>query len=185
MTFSWTQHRFSGGALALDVANSVILRADPARRLDRLAEPAQLRALPQAVVIYCAEKQDLGAVSGVAPENESHFLHLRESIDAFYRRRVETGEDDPAQLADMLEAIACVLRRPALPDAVSLDLATAQSALRLITMPDPQRLKICPNCGWLFLDRSKNKSRAWCDMTVCGNRAKARLHYRKKKEIAP
>ncbi|MGG2476018.1 CGNR zinc finger domain-containing protein, partial [Rhizobium sp. BR5] len=28
MTFRWTKHRFAGGALALDVANSVILRSD-------------------------------------------------------------------------------------------------------------------------------------------------------------
>jgi predicted RNA-binding Zn ribbon-like protein len=41
-------------------------------------------------------------------------------------------------------------------------------------------MKVCPNCQWLFIDRSKNRSRTWCDMAVCGNRAKARLHYRKK-----
>ena len=29
-------------------------------------------------------------------------------------------------------------------------------------------------CSWLFLDMSKNRSRRWCDMKVCGNRAKAR-----------
>jgi predicted RNA-binding Zn ribbon-like protein len=34
-------------------------------------------------------------------------------------------------------------------------------------------------CGWLFMDTSKNKSRRWCDMGDCGNRAKARRHYQK------
>jgi len=63
-----------------------------------------------------------------------------------------------------------------------LDTAMAHSVLRLIAMPDPERMKICGNCGWLFIDRSKNKSRAWCDMAVCGNRAKAIRHYRRKKK---
>jgi predicted RNA-binding Zn ribbon-like protein len=35
------------------------------------------------------------------------------------------------------------------------------------------------NCGWLFLDLSKNHSRCWCDMRDCGNRAKVRRHRRK------
>ncbi|HLH57299.1 MAG TPA: ABATE domain-containing protein [Verrucomicrobiae bacterium] len=35
------------------------------------------------------------------------------------------------------------------------------------------------NCGWLFLDCSKNHSRRWCDMRDCGNRAKVRRHRRK------
>ena len=43
-----------------------------------------------------------------------------------------------------------------------------------------ERIRECPGqgtCGWLFLDLSKNASRRWCDMRVCGNRAKARRHY--------
>jgi len=32
-------------------------------------------------------------------------------------------------------------------------------------------------CGWLFLDRSKNHSRHWCDINDCGNRAKQKRHY--------
>ena len=37
-----------------------------------------------------------------------------------------------------------------------------------------QRLKVCknPGCRWLFVDRTKNQSRVWCDMSACGNRAK-------------
>jgi predicted RNA-binding Zn ribbon-like protein len=39
-----------------------------------------------------------------------------------------------------------------------------------------ERLKACrdPGCRWLYYDRSKNRSGAWCDMASCGNRAKAR-----------
>ncbi len=32
------------------------------------------------------------------------------------------------------------------------------------------------SCGWFYLDASRNRSRRWCDMKVCGNRAKARRH---------
>jgi predicted RNA-binding Zn ribbon-like protein len=45
-----------------------------------------------------------------------------------------------------------------------------------------ERLKICPadDCRWAFYDFSRNRSRTWCDMKVCGNRAKART-YRSKR----
>ena len=36
-------------------------------------------------------------------------------------------------------------------------------------------------CRWLFLDQSRNAARRWCDMGSCGNRAKARRHYRKRR----
>lgn len=41
-----------------------------------------------------------------------------------------------------------------------------------------QRLKACPweTCKWAFYDHSKNRSGVWCNMAVCGNRAKARAH---------
>jgi predicted RNA-binding Zn ribbon-like protein len=36
-------------------------------------------------------------------------------------------------------------------------------------------------CGWLFVDTSRNRARRWCDMSDCGNRAKARRHYARPK----
>ena len=40
------------------------------------------------------------------------------------------------------------------------------------------RLKACPadRCGWAFYDHSRNRSRTWCTMEICGNRAKARTY---------
>jgi len=38
------------------------------------------------------------------------------------------------------------------------------------------------NCGWLFVDTSKNHSRCWCDMRDCCNRAKVRRHRQKQRE---
>ncbi|MEA2458041.1 MAG: hypothetical protein QOC95_1013 [Thermoleophilaceae bacterium] len=49
-----------------------------------------------------------------------------------------------------------------------------------------RRLKACPDhdCEWAFYDWSKNRSGTWCDMAVCGNRAKARA-YRERRRRAP
>lgn len=177
MTFSWTPHRFSGGVLALDVANSVVLRADPDRRIDRFADPAAMDAFPAGANRHGAERTLFGLLEPVALDARAGMVRLREAIDRHFRAEA-LGAGTPGLLADLLEAIASTLRlsgeRPQ-----ALDTATARSALMLLSQPDPQRLKICPNCGWLFLDRSRNRSRAWCDMAVCGNRAKASRHYRR------
>ncbi|ENN85826.1 protein of unknown function DUF1470 [Rhizobium freirei PRF 81] len=178
MSFSWTPHRFSGGALALDVANSVILRHDDERRIDRFETAGQMESFPKAAANFCAERALFGDILPVQRENRADFITMRETIDRYFRARV-LGEAAELLLADLLAALAKVLKRAA---AGGLDAATVHSTLRLIAMPDPERMKICRNCGWLFIDRSKNKSRAWCDMAVCGNRAKASRHYRRKKE---
>jgi len=50
------------------------------------------------------------------------------------------------------------------------------SALSVVCQADLSRIKQCPgrDCGWLFFDATKNKNRRWCEMEVCGNRAKQR-----------
>jgi predicted RNA-binding Zn ribbon-like protein len=52
----------------------------------------------------------------------------------------------------------------------------ADSAAEMLTTDDLTRLRGCPGeeCGWLFLDLSKNGRRQWCDMQACGNLAKVR-----------
>jgi len=52
----------------------------------------------------------------------------------------------------------------------------ALAAVRLFTQGDFHRIRECGGhaCGWLFYDRSKNNRRRWCEMEVCGNRAKQR-----------
>jgi len=46
-----------------------------------------------------------------------------------------------------------------------------------------ERLKVCSDheCLWAFYDHSKNRSRSWCNMAVCGNRAKARGYRRRQR----
>lgn len=183
MTFAWTPHRFAGGALALDVANSVVLRFDPGRSIDRFAVDAQIDDFSRAAGEFCAERVLFGPLQPVQEGTRPAFIALREAIDRYFRTQVLGGEAR-LELADLLEKAADILRHA--PSTDDLGLATAHSALRLVAMPKEHRMKICPNCGWLFLDRSKNRSRAWCDMAICGNRAKARRHYhRKRQEIAP
>jgi predicted RNA-binding Zn ribbon-like protein len=44
---------------------------------------------------------------------------------------------------------------------------------------DWARLKTCRQCEYAFFDRSRNRSAAWCSMSICGNRNKNRAHYRR------
>jgi predicted RNA-binding Zn ribbon-like protein len=55
----------------------------------------------------------------------------------------------------------------------------ARSAADLLTSEQRMRVHQCngERCTWLFLDMSKNKTRRWCNMADCGNRAKARRFY--------
>ncbi|HSO48667.1 MAG TPA: CGNR zinc finger domain-containing protein [Rhizobiaceae bacterium] len=177
MRFSWNQHRFSGGLLALDVANSVILRNDEARRRDRFADAAAFEGFVEGANRHCGERFRFGALSAISGPARAQFISLRESIDLHFRG-VVTGEATNASLSRLLADCAALLGDDG---ASALETETALSALRLAAEPPVERLRICGHCGWLFLDRSKNRSRMWCDMAVCGNREKARRHYRRVK----
>jgi predicted RNA-binding Zn ribbon-like protein len=64
-------------------------------------------------------------------------------------------------------------------DEVALDAVgweVARAAGRLVTSDRIRRVRTCAadDCGWLFLDDTRNRSRRWCDMKTCGNRAKLR-----------
>lgn len=50
------------------------------------------------------------------------------------------------------------------------------AAAGLLTSPDAARLRMCagPDCGWLYIDRSRNGFRRWCQMQTCGTLAKTR-----------
>jgi predicted RNA-binding Zn ribbon-like protein len=53
----------------------------------------------------------------------------------------------------------------------------------LLTSDRLAQVKLCAGeeCGWLFLDASRNQSRRWCSMADCGNRAKAKRYYQRHK----
>ncbi len=58
----------------------------------------------------------------------------------------------------------------------------AQGAVDLLRSEELDRVGQCEDergYGWLFFDGSRNRSRRWCSMESCGNRAKARRHYQR------
>jgi predicted RNA-binding Zn ribbon-like protein len=63
--------------------------------------------------------------------------------------------------------------------------ALAQSAARLVTSSAMKRVHMCHSetCRWLFLDTSKNHTRRWCDMKICGNRMKARSFHARYRQL--
>lgn len=64
-------------------------------------------------------------------------------------------------------------------DLAALLRPVADSAESLLFGDELDRVKEChgEDCNWLFVDSSRNRSRRWCDMADCGNRAKARRFY--------
>ncbi len=104
------------------------------------------------------------------------------ALDAWYRRalrdrHVAADARGRLRVGWNLDAGALPLELPLLKLALAA-VVFAQSV-------EPGRLKECPaepGCGWMFHDTSKNRSRRWCDMSDCGNTAKARRHYARVRE---
>ena len=197
MAIEWTPHRFSGGALALDTANTVVLRGDP-RGFDRFADAAEVVRFADAAALHRAA--ELGGRPIAVADAEAikdGVVELRESIDALFRARAGRRRPPPGALPRLLRACAAALDGEeeaafagafdaadvdtAGAEPVAFAAAVARSALSLLCDDAAQRIRICANCNWLFVDRSRNGSRVWCDMAVCGNRQKARRHYGRRK----
>jgi predicted RNA-binding Zn ribbon-like protein len=122
---------------------------------------------------------------------------LREALYRVFSSFIEKTEPDSDDLTTLNEALSGALSHLRLGVVESsyrlimmcescMDIVTwrvAVSAVNLLTSDRLDRVKRCASeeCGWFFLDVSKNKSRRWCDMNECGNRMKARRHYSLKK----
>jgi predicted RNA-binding Zn ribbon-like protein len=65
--------------------------------------------------------------------------------------------------------------------------AVSRSAAELLTSKELLKLRHCggDECGWMFLDTSRNRSRQWCDMRDCGNRAKVRRFRERRRRRSP
>ncbi len=103
------------------------------------------------------QREDLGTFQA---ELHNTFAHLTLEADGGYRWHW----DDDRQLEAPIWPIV-------------------RDVAELLTTPESRRMKRCPgiDCGWLFLDRSKNRSRRWCSMDTCGSRDKMRrLHARRR-----
>jgi predicted RNA-binding Zn ribbon-like protein len=64
--------------------------------------------------------------------------------------------------------------------------SVTQSAADLLTQGDLTRVRQCEghDCGWIFEDTSRNRSRRWCEMRDCGNIAKVRRFRTRQKKNA-
>lgn len=135
----------------------------PYRAREALARALDLRAAVRAVVT--------AAAAGEAPQAWSRAIFGEMLASALCHRTVTlSGEGAPAWGWTMER------HEPAL-DRVAWEVAWAAAAL--LTSPELPRVRTCAgeSCGWMYVDRSRNHRRRWCEMSVCGNRAKARRHY--------
>jgi predicted RNA-binding Zn ribbon-like protein len=194
MAVTWIEHRFAGGLLALDVANTVVRRGDP-RSFDRFADVGEIARFASAASAFRAEELGGRQLSASDPQAVAgRVIAIREATDALFRGAAAAdGSLETRRLSTMLAACSDALAGhaetiggagrpfgdPARP--LSIEAAVAVSSLSLLSSGNLRRLRVCPNCNWLFLDRSRNSSRLWCDMAVCGNRQKARRHYSRRK----
>ena len=58
------------------------------------------------------------------------------------------------------------------------------SGASLLTSDDVSRIRVCggADCGWMYVDRSRNGFRRWCQMETCGTREKSRRRYQRVRE---
>jgi predicted RNA-binding Zn ribbon-like protein len=192
-----------GGRLCLDFANTIGSHAgpDPAEHLetysDLLAWARQLDVLPARAAKQLtseAERHPAAAAACLARAK-----NLRAALYRIFSA-IAAGVAPPgAELAELNRAVQDALARQRLvfeegrmswtfdagPELDAMLWPVARDAADLLTTDHAiGRIRECASdtCGWLFVDTSKNKSRRWCDMADCGNRAKARRHYRRQQE---
>jgi len=189
-----------GGRPCLDFANHrerMLGDADPYGRLIELSLAMHLLELPEAnALLLRAEKRHDGRHAVVRRVDE-----LGAALTSLFTAVAHVADVSVAALSVLNRETANAYanaeispRGPGLewrwrassPPAPDRPLwPVARDAADLLTARDPQRIKLCASepCRWLFLDESKNGRRRWCDMAVCGNRAKAR-RYRERQRVA-
>lgn len=189
---------FVGGQLCLDFANTVDnwLAPQPG---EKLACPADWFAwCVGARLISEAEARSLQrAAQQSATTARAHLERvqtLRNAVHAVVRSSIEKRAPSRADLATVDAAIAAahVHRQIVFAGGKFASRWNADDSFDRLLWPiaasaedlllDPEllgRLNQCPaeDCGWVFLDTSKNRSRRWCSMRTCGNLAKAHRHH--------
>src|SRR3954454_8644481 len=125
------------------------------------ADAARLRELREAIRELAIANQG-GRPGRAATElirRESRAAHLTVSVDDTGRTALEPA---PRGVDGAIATLLAILHEAQLTR-------------------DWPRLKGCRQCGYAFFDRSKNRSAAWCDMSICGNRTKNRAYYRRRR----
>jgi predicted RNA-binding Zn ribbon-like protein len=189
------------GALCLDFANTLTRRStdQPHEWLNSFSdllewgEIAGALTSTEARVIRESGKLDPGAGAGMLDRAR----RLREAIHQIFIAAAKSTPP-PREAIDTLNAelVTANSKRnlqwngaqfewrisPEADDPDRILWPVALSAAELLSSPELERVGECqdPDCGWLFLDTSRNHSRRWCSMEDCGNREKARKHYQRK-----
>jgi predicted RNA-binding Zn ribbon-like protein len=196
----------TGGAPCLDFANTVDRRPDPLRREDHLTRSVDVLSwLSQTRNLSSKEARQLAGDINRSPKKAAALLRravaLREAIYRTFSAIANGGQPGPRDLDTLNSAISRMkprMRVVSQGSAVALRWVlegtgpdpllwpVVKSAADLLTSDRLASVRECAahNCGWLFMDDSPNQSRRWCDMKVCGNRAKARRHYERRRNVA-
>jgi predicted RNA-binding Zn ribbon-like protein len=163
-----TETLLSFEALLAWARHAGVLKADEA---DRLASRAKRRhADAERVLAHARELREL-LHDAFTQTSEGHsptpatLLELSAHLSGWYRH---------GRLAPAGEALQWVYAGEDDLDRVLWEVA--RTAARLLTSPSLGRVRPCAahDCGWWFVDDTKNGSRRWCDMKICGNREKLR-----------
>jgi predicted RNA-binding Zn ribbon-like protein len=201
MSQSEAEFLFVGGQLSLDFVNSVVPAHDGAA--DALADFSRLVSwLQQAGALASAEAKAALASWERRPEAKQvveHARRLRGALRAMVERlargkpagqaaldeinRVLAQEAGYSQLARDGDGYALRFQ-PARREALHLLAPIARAAAELLCDGDPERIRQCGNpvCGLYYYDTSKNRTRRWCSMAVCGNRMKASAFYHRSRK---
>jgi len=181
--------------VALDFVNTLDDRFAPDGPHELLPSYAELlRFCRQAGVLTYAEAARLNAVPAASQKSAlREAIGLREMLARVCYRWLQ-GKSPAAEDRQALRqwAARCMQHRelrwkdgrlawewrPFHGEAETPVLLLAQAAVELLTADQPPRLHACASgtCRWLFLDTSRNGTRRWCDMKICGNREKARRY---------
>ncbi len=152
-------------------------------------DDVELLSGPDAFVAWLAEHELLAgdATTRATAADVRRAIELREALRAhLFAHHGEPLAEGAAQTLDAASRRARLTVRFTGADATDVEpeAAGVDGALgrllaiiaRAIADGTWQRLKACPadTCQWAFYDASRNRSAVWCDMKVCGNRAKVR-----------
>jgi predicted RNA-binding Zn ribbon-like protein len=198
-----SQFELNAGRLCLDFTNTV--QARPlSEKVDLISNYDDLLSWArQSTILTPGEAATLGEVARqetrAAADALAQALALREALYALFSARAAGLPAPASDLRTINKAIGKAMTRAGLsptaaggfewswPDApIGVDRVAwwvARSAAELLTSKDLTGVRECAgyDCGRLFIDGTKNRSRRWCDMASCGNRAKGRRHYERLK----
>ncbi|HZO70506.1 MAG TPA: CGNR zinc finger domain-containing protein, partial [Kribbellaceae bacterium] len=136
-----------------------------------------------------------GLLAPEAPLDEAEAARLRRVREGLRALAVANreGDLDPSAPAELAREGETAIVRVRLGDDAATSLAPASSgsdaavATLLVIVHEAQltgtwpRLKACRHCTYAFFDRSKNRSAAWCAMSICGNRTKNRAYRQRRR----